>query len=175
MPKKDTPTITVAPRAEAHYDLDAILKKRMENPFGAGTTEVPLREPEKWSTYIANGDLHPSRLYEMTYKKGWEPVREEDLAIGVTAASIGFQVSETGALCRGPRGQEVVYKQPKEVRQAIAMRKTEINKKGMGTPAKVKADLASAAGGAHGDEAGSFVEKHIVVTGSDREGPLGAA
>jgi hypothetical protein len=47
-------------------------------------------------------------------------------------------------------------------------RKTEVNKKGMGSPDAVKRDMVNAAGNAHGDEAASFLNKHVHVTGYDR-------
>ena len=162
------PQITVTPR-QGDIDLDAIIAKRLAgNPFGGGTTEVPLAEPERWDVYIANGDLHPSRLYEMKMRLGWVEVTAADLAPGITPESIGFSISETGALCRGPRGQEVVFKQPKAIRAKIMERKTDVNKRGMGDPKTVKADMVNAAGASHGDEAANFLNKHVHVTGYDR-------
>jgi hypothetical protein len=95
-------------------------------------------------------------------------VTQDDLAPGVSAESIGFTVSETGALCRGTRGQEVVFKMPKDLRKKVMDRKAEVNKKGMGSPSAVKQDMVNAAGNAHGDEAANFLNKHVHVTGYDR-------
>lgn len=175
MPRK--PQISVTPRT-TDVDIDAIIRKRLEgNPFGGGTTEIPLAEPERWDTYIANGDLHQSRLYEMTHRLGWVPVTAADLAPGISADAIGFTINESGHLCRGARGQEVVYKQPKDIRKQVMQRKTDVNKRGMGDAAKVKADMVNAIGGSHGDEAAHHVNKFVHVTplgGGDRVegGPL---
>jgi hypothetical protein len=170
------PQISVTPRTESAFDIDEIIRKRLAgNPFGVGTTEIPMREPGKWATYLANGDLHPSRLYEMTARKGWVPFTVDDLPENVTPESIGFSVNEAGALCRGTRGQEIVYKQPAEVRQQIQAAKTAANMRGMGTASKVKQSIVEAASGSLGDEAATSLNQHLHVTGQDTRGPLGAA
>lgn len=157
-------------------DVDEIIARRLAgNPFGVGTTEIPMREEGRWATYIANGELHPSRIYEMTARKGWVPFTADDLPEGITPESIGFSVNEAGALCRGPRGQEIVYKQPVEVREKIQAAKTAANNKGMGTAKAVKDNIINALGGQHGDEAATTMSQYLHVHGSDTRGPLGAA
>jgi hypothetical protein len=84
-------------------------------------------------------------------------------------------VNEAGALCRGTRGQEIVYKQPAEVRQQIQAAKTAANMRGMGTASKVKQSIVEAASGSLGDEAATSLNQHLHVTGQDTRGPLGAA
>jgi hypothetical protein len=148
------PQISVTPRTESAFDIDEIIRKRLAgNPFGVGTTEIPMREPGKWATYLANGDLPEN----------------------VTPESIGFSVNDAGALCRGTRGQEIVYKQPAEVRAQIQAAKTAANMKGMGSAKTVKQAMVEAAGASLGDEAATSLNQHLHVTGQDTRGPLGAA
>ena len=170
------PQITVSPRAEA-LDIDAIIAKRLKGqPFGARTVAIPLKEPGKWATFIANSLADENNHYRMVHEFGWVPLTIHDLADGVTAQSIGWQVKEDGiTLCRGQRGDEIAYKMDKTVRNKIQMAKTAENKKGIGSATALKESAANAAAGQMGSEAADFVHKHLVVTGSDREGPLGAA
>lgn len=172
---KQKPEFTVTPRAESAFNVDEIIAKRLSgNPFGHGTTEIPMREQGRWATYIANGDLHPSRLYEMTARKGWVPFTAADLPEGITPESIGFQVNDAGALCRGERGKEVVFKQPVEVREQIQAAKTAANSKGMGSAKAVKDNIIGALGSQHGDEAATTMSQYLHVHGADTRGPLGA-
>lgn len=169
------PQITVTPRTESAFNTDEIIAKRLSgDPHASGTQAIPMREPGRWAVRIANAELHQGRIYEMKARKGWVEFTAADLPEGITAESLGFQTNESGALCRGPRGQEIIFKQPMEANIAIQKAKVDKNRKGMGSAAAVKADLVNATGGAHGDEAASFASRNIHITGGDREGPLGA-
>ena len=172
---KREPTITAAPRG-ADIDIDAVIQRRLRgDPFAASALAIPLREPGRWATYVANSDTSPDRHYDMVARKGWTPMTTADLPDGVTAQSVGWNVAEDGqTLCRGTRGQEVLYKQPIEVNTAIAKAKAAQNLKGMGSAAKVKSDMTNALAAQAGDEAGTFAEQNIHITGGDRVGPLGA-
>lgn len=167
------PRVTVESRLETGLDYDQIIARRLEgNPFGTSAITIPMRDPGRWATYLANQEVHPSRLYQMKYQLGWQEVTAADLEPGTTPESIGFQVSETGALCRGPRQSEVLFKQPMSVRKAVEARKAEYNLKGLGSAAAVKADLVQAAGNTFGDEAGTFMDRHLEVRGSDQRGTI---
>ena len=170
---KRPPEVTVVPRAAT--DVDAIIAKRLQgDPFAAGAVDIPLRDPEHWATYVASGDVSPNRHYEMVHKKGWVPLTVADLPDGITPQAIGWQVAEDGqTLCRGVRGNEVAYKMPLAARSQVQQAKTARNLAGTGSAAKVKASLTAAASGSLGDEAASFVDQNVTVTGGDRVGPLG--
>lgn len=168
------PQISVTPRAAA-VDIETIIAKRLSgDPFADGAAAIPLRDPHQWDTYIANAEVNPNRHYEMVNRKGWIPLTVADLPANVSPESIGWNVAEDGqTLCRGTRGQEVAYKMPKDIRSKIQEQKTAMNKRGMGSAQKVKADMANAAGNQLGSEAGEFVN-NLSITGGDRPGPLGA-
>lgn len=174
-PKPKIPAITVAPRA-ANVDIDRIIAKRLAgDPFADGTQAIPLKDAEKWDTYIGSGEVNPNRHYELVNRKGWIPLTIADLPEGVTPQAIGWNVAEDGqTLCRGVRGQEVAYKMPKEVRSQIQAAKTRANLKGTGSATKVKEDVANAVGGSLGSEAADWTQRNISITGGDRQGPLGA-
>jgi len=169
------PRVTVAPRSvETAFSVEDIVQRRIQqDPFGAKELPIPLAEPGKWALKEANAEVDPGRHYAIVHRDGWVPLTPADLAPGVTAESIGYRVSEDGHLVRGVHGQERLYKMAKAHRDQIQLAKTAANKRGMGSAAKVRDDLASAAGSQMGDEAGSFIHQHVRLTGEDREGPLG--
>ena len=169
------PKIVVAARA-ASVDLNTVIAKRLSgDPFAAGQIAIPLRDPHLWDTYVASSEVNPNRHYDMVNRKGWVPTTIYDLPDGISPESIGWQVAEDGqTLCRGPRGQEIVYKMPKDVRNQIQEKKTALNRRGMGSAAKVKTNMANALGNTLGSEAGDFAHQNITVTGGDRVGPLGS-
>lgn len=167
------PRITVTPRMD-DADWEKEIQERIGgNPFGHGTDTIPLKDGEYWATYIANSDADPNMHYDMTHNKKWKPCTKDDLEDGVTPESIGFRVAADGqTLCRGQRGDEVVYKMPRHLREQILMAQTAQNNRGMGSAKKVKADVANATAGSFGSEAGDFAHSNISITGSDRRGPL---
>jgi hypothetical protein len=172
------PRITVSPRSDAEsFNPDDVIAKRLAgNPFGARTTAIPLAEPGRWATFIANSLADENNHYRMVHELGWVPLTIHDLAPGTNPQSIGWQVKEDGiTLCRGARGDEIAYKMDKRVREQIQLAKTAENKRGIGSAKALKESAANAAAGQMGSEAADFVHKHLHVTGSDREGPLGAA
>lgn len=139
----------------------SVLEKRLSggNPFGVESVAIPLKDPG-WTTYIANGGRSDGRLYEMKAAKGWEPVRVTDVA--VPPEQLGFKASPEGYLCRGEKGQEVVFKMRTADYQRLQAAKTAKNLQTIGSSAKTKAAIANAAGTQFGDEAGQFVHDHFV-------------
>jgi len=171
------PRVTVTPRAEVvEMDIDDVIQRRLAGqPFGARTTAIPLKEPERWATFIANSLADENNHYRMVHEFGWVPLTVHDLADGVTPQSIGWQVKEDGiTLCRGARGDDIVYKMDKRRREQIQMAKTQANKRGIGSAKAVREEAANAAAGQMGSDAADFVYKGLTVVGEDREGPLGA-
>ena len=134
-PRGRKPQISVTPRTDT-VDWEQALKERLENPHGSLGFSFPLAEPEKWDTYVASSELHPSRHFDMVHKKKWQAMTIDHLAPGITPESIGWNVAPDGkTLCRGTRGQEMAFIQPKAIRNAIQTAKTEANKRGMGSAA----------------------------------------
>jgi PHD/YefM family antitoxin component YafN of YafNO toxin-antitoxin module len=150
--------ISVTSRSEGVKNRNAALARRLAgNVHGAGSRGIPLKEPERWHTYIANTFTNEDEFYRMRHEKGWEPLTVEDLDCSPQEA--GFRVSEDGSLVRGAQGKEMVFKMPKEDYHALQMAKTAQNLRGIGSAAKVKSDIAEAAGAQLGDEAASFLNK----------------
>jgi hypothetical protein len=173
-PKKAV--ITVAPRTDEAFDFDAILRQRMEgDPFGLPSDNLPpFADKAQWAYYIGNSLANDNAHYEMQARMGWRPVKASELPAGVKPEDVGWRASEDGTLVRGTRGDEVLYKMPKEVREALLHKQAAINKRGTGSAKAVKADVAQAVAGQMGSEAADFAQSNITITGSDREGPLGA-
>ena len=168
-PVAETPVqplpIQVTPRRNA-----ALARRLSGNPHASPTREIPMKEPGKWQLYIANDYNNADDLYRMVHEKGWEHLREEDIAC--KPREIGYRVSEDGHLVKGPQGREQVFKMRIEDYNALKMRETEYNNSTIGRPGKAKAAAASAVASAFGDEAGTFVDKHLVGEITDTVEPL---
>jgi hypothetical protein len=148
----------------------SVLEKRLSggNPFGIESVPIPLKDPG-WVTYIANGGRSDGRLYQMKAVKGWEPVLVSDCA--VKPEDIGFRNSPEGYLCRGEKGQEVVFKMRQADFTRLQQAKTAQNLKDIGSGAKTKAAIETAAAAQFGDEAGQFVKEHFVGEVRDWRAP----
>jgi hypothetical protein len=170
------PEISVTPRSdEATWDPNDVIAKRLAGqPFGIKADQIPLREPKKWALRIANSQVHDSRHYDMVHRLGYVPLSIDDLASGVTPESLGFRLSEDGkTLCRGVRGDEVVYKMEKSAYDQIQMKKAEKNVEGMKSETKAKHEAAEAAASAHGSQAADYIAKHANITIKDSQQTLG--
>lgn len=165
-------TINTAPTATSATakPVISVLEKRLSggNPFGVESVPIPLKEPG-WVTYIANGGRSDGRLYEMKAVKGWIPVRINEVA--VTPEEIGFKASTDGYLCRGEKGQEVVFKMREDDWKRLRAAKTASNLKTLGSSARTKAAIAEALASQHGDEAGQFAHDHFVGEVRDWRAP----
>lgn len=167
MSKKDTPSITVSPRAdESQWSQEDIIAKRLAGaPFGIKADQIPLREPGKWALRVANTQAHDSRHYDMTHRLGYRPVTKDDLPEGITPESVGFRLAEDGAtLVRGIRGDEVLYKMPAESYQQIQLAKAAKNVEGMRSEKAAKNAVVEATAAAHGAEAAEYISNHGKMT-----------
>jgi len=175
MPRKSQ--ITVTDRADAAKNSTAELARRNPalarrlagNPHGSGSRSVPMKEPGRWHTYIANTYENEGEFLQMK-EGGWVPVTADDLACKVEES--GFRLSTDGYLVRGPQGQEMLFKMSTDDYRLMAQAKTNANMHGIGSSKKVKADLAEAAGSQLGDEAAEFMNSldgQVVdrITGGD--------
>jgi hypothetical protein len=170
------PRITVSPRsAETVLDTDAIIQRRLKgDPRYSKPPEIPLKDKGKWYLKEANSMADANRHYTIVHEEGYQPVTIHDLADGITPQSVGFQVAaDEITLCRGPHGDERLYKMDVNYRKQIESKKTELNKKGMGSAKAVREDAANAVASVGGSEAADFVFNRMHMNGGDTEGPLG--
>lgn len=150
--------ISVSSRADSAKTANAVLARRLAsgNLNGGGTREIPLKEPGKWYTRIENTLVSDARLYEMVHVLGYQPLTADDLAC--TPEEAGFRV-ENGNLVRGPANQiEMAFKMPLRDRRLLDNARTAANLKGIGSAAKVRRDMAEAAAGSMGSEAGDYID-----------------
>ena len=154
--------ITVTSRAEQQKNRIAAitrenpaLARRLAsgNPFANGSKEIPLREPEKWHTYLANNEADSRAFYKMKYN-GWIPLTEDDLACPLEES--GFVKAPDGSL-RSPDNKDMLFKMDVNAYRTLEAMKTAANSRGIGSASQVKSDMADAAGRELGDEAGSFI------------------
>lgn len=168
--KQDTPEITVTPRSDEStwHPEDVIAQRLAGSPFGIRADAIPLREPGKWALRIANSGVNDSRHYDMVHKLGYVPFTRSDLPDNITPESIGFRVAEDGqTLVRGTRGDEVIYKMPKDSYEQIQLAKAAKNVEGMTSEKKARGEVATAAAQTHGSQAGEFIAKHATITIKD--------
>lgn len=157
MPRPRKSQITVTSRADAAKTRNVALARRLAsgNPFGGGTRAIPLKEPGRWHTYIANTLANPNELYEMK-ERGWVPLEIADLACPIEES--GFRLSEDGHIVRGGQAQmEMVFKMEKADYDMLVAAKTAANMRGIGSAKQVKVDMAEAASAQLGDEAATFI------------------
>lgn len=175
MPRKSQ--ITVTDRAEGAKNRavelarrnPALARRLAGNPFGGGSRAIPMKEPGRWQTYVANTYVNDGEFLSMK-ERGWVPVKPEDLACQVEES--GFRLSPDGYLVRGPQGQEMLFKMAVEDHRLLTQAKTDANMKGIGSAKQVKQDTAAAAVGPLGSEAADYISKldgQVVdrITGGD--------
>ena len=134
-------------------DNPALARRLQGSPFASGSKEIPLAEPQRWHTYIANTDSDPRAFHKMRYN-GWVPLEEGDLACPVEES--GFQKMPDGSL-RSPDGKDMVFKMDIDHYRALEQAKTASNMRGIGSRSKTQAEMAEHAGSNLGDEAGSYI------------------
>jgi hypothetical protein len=141
-----------------------ILERRAQgiNVHGGGSPTIRLTEPG-WECRWFNSEISPDHVWRAKHQKGWEPVVPAELADPEQVG--GFQVSPDGFVVRGEKGREVLLKMPSDYRKKIEAQKIAQNNRNM-DPHRQKADVANAAGKAMGDEAGSFIDKHVSLIGN---------
>lgn len=154
--------ITITNRAETVKNAFAAvardnpaLARRLKsgNPFASGSKDIPLAEPERWQTYIANTDSDPRAFHKMRYN-GWVPLEEGDLACPIEES--GYQKHTDGSL-RSPDGKDMVFKMDIQSYRMLEQAKTESNLRGIGSRSKTQSEMAEHAGAHLGDEAGSYI------------------
>ena len=167
MAGKRRSAITVTSRAEGARNAtvaalreNPVLARRLAsgNLQGGGNTAIPLKDADRWYTRRDNQLADPNMFYRLVHEMGYQPVKAEDLADGITPSMIGYRVTEDGYLVQGPQGhEEMLFKMDKHARTLLDQAMTDQNKQGIGATSKIKADLAEAAGSQLGSEAGDYI------------------
>ena len=150
MAKIDTKT---APRI-------SVIERRLKQPFGTPSREIPLKGPKRgWvvRTFCADAE-HPNRHYDAVHRLGWDPVTVDDLQ--ESAESMGFTVSATGRIVRGPAGQEVLMAMPAADFERVQSAKAASNTANLKRE-KVKSEVAQATAKTYGSEAGDQTASHF--------------
>lgn len=157
-----------APKQDKTKPSISVVQRRLRSasPFRANSGAVPLKDPTMIAR-IANAGVSATRHFDMVHELGWVPVTAADLA--VPPDQVGFTLNASGYVCRGAHGEEVVFMMKRTDADAITARKAEVNKKSMGSTAKVKQDLAQAAAAQYGSEAGDFVHNAVGDVTDTRE------
>ena len=148
--------ITVSNRGEAVKTANVALARRLASGRvqGGGSRTIPLKEPQRWHTYIANTFATESAFHDMR-EGGWVPLLPEDLACPIDES--GFRLSEDGYLVRGEKGREMIFKMDAADYKLLEAAKTRHNMQGIGSAKKVREDIANAAAGPLGSEAADFL------------------
>lgn len=151
---KRQPTITVTSRGDLQKTRNMALARRLAgNVHGGAPRAIPLKEPERWQVYEANTYANENEFWLMR-ERGWVPLEADDLAVPVDQT--GYRV-ENGALVRGERGKEMLWKMDQADYAILMAAKTEANMRGIGSKQRTREDLANAIAGPHGSEAADFI------------------
>ena len=154
-----------APKAPRRIPRVSVLERRLQNPFGEGSSAIILKE-EGWTTHVINTKLRAGRYHDVVRNKGWVPVDPTDLE--GDAETFGFDVKD-GKVVRGERGEEVLVKMPTEDYRAIQMAKDAKNRAAV-SPKRLKADVLTATAAEHGSEAADYLHDNITI--KDSRGPV---
>lgn len=166
MSKDRKPRIEVTERS-VQTGMDVLLsdpryKARLQNPFNEPSAPIELTDATRECRWF-NAALASDHIWR-NKRKGWDQVRPEDVSdleqIG------GYTRSPEGYIVRGERGHEVLMSMPKVIRQAIQIEKTRQNNRTVGNPNAAKAEVVRAAGSRLGDEAASYLDKHMGPVGT---------
>jgi len=164
----EAPEAPAKPTVQVVSRRNAALERRLAkgaNPHATSAKVIPLKEPHRWQLYIGNDYAEDDGLYRIVHEYGWTPLSPDDLAC--KPEEIGYRVSVSGHLVRGPQGREVVFKMDKQDYAILMQRKTEKNMQGIGSAAKTRTQVAEAAASHFGPEAGDYIHKHVTGTVTD--------
>jgi hypothetical protein len=158
-PVVDTPKVKHVPRV-------TILERRLQNPFGEGSTPIRLKEPG-WALHIFDTS-RPGRFHYAKREKGWEPVTPEDLE--GSPEDQGFDILD-GKVVRGERGKEVLMKMPQSMYDRIAMRKAEVTNQ-RNSPARLKSEVMEQTAAQYSDQAASYIDRNVTIKDTRAPVPL---
>lgn len=155
-PLADPVAVTPEPK---RLPRTSILDRRLLHPFGSPSVPITLKSGGLWEIRFVDSQLRAGRLHEVIHDKGWTFVNANE--IDGSPDEYGLRAMD-GRLVRGENGREVLVKMPKDMYDAIAARKAELNLKGLGKKA-TRELAAQATAQAFGDEAGDTVHKSVRI------------
>lgn len=146
----------------------SVIERRLKSGqvFTAGSRNIPLVEPSRWTLRIANSQVRDGHLHDLIGDKGWEFADKADLA--VDPIEVGFRELD-GRLVRGDKGQEVLLKMAKKDYQAVVTMKDQENRKNTFSDKAIKQTIINAASKDLGDQGASTLDgalKSVHVTDS---------
>lgn len=142
--------------------LVEVWERRFLNPNQRGSSEVKLKVPGmvcRWINTAIEG-----RYHRAVYDQGWQPVPVALLADPTSIPDL--YKHPHGQVARGERGKEVLMMMPEKVFEKIRNRKAELNR---AATTKMRSELAEAATGKFGPDAGEFLN-----SGTTRDGNIKA-
>lgn len=142
--------------------LVEVWERRFLNPNQRGSSEIKLKASGvvcRWINTAIEG-----RYHRAVYDQGWQPVPVALLADPTSIPDL--YKHPHGIVARGERGKEVLMMMPNAVFDKIRNRKAELNR---AATTKMRSELAEAAAGKFGPEAGEFL-----TGGSTRDGNIKA-
>lgn len=149
-----------------------VFERRMADPFGRESHDIPLGEHMKAVTlrWFTRDKEHQDRHYKAVHHLGYVPVKKDDLAID--AQELGLTISPEGHVINGEKGEHRLMWIPTKEYEQIQQRKAEENLKAV-KPKKLKAEVAQATAKAYGEEAAEQIDKHYSQV--DRREPVDVA
>jgi hypothetical protein len=149
-----------------------VIERRLKHPELPGSLPIRLKdEPthvqdphgkkRTWYLRWINGTID-GRTSQITDVYGYAPVMFSDLQN--PSAVSGLAPNTDGVVRRGDKGQEWLAKMPLDLYNEIKSRQREAREKRTRNTKLVKEDLANAAGGALGSEAGDTIHDDFNVT-----------
>jgi len=158
MPLVKKPRVTAVARRD-------VITRRLANPMGNESLEIPSHPKGKWIFYIGNSAMAPDRIWRLRQRKGWEFALPEDSGGGGTPEDFGFD-QRNGRLVRGDRGSEVLMKMDVDEWKLIQQAKSDANTKAMKGIKDIPQRAASELGD-EGPQAADFLHqslKHVEIT-----------
>ncbi len=156
------------PAAPQKKKAVTVIERRLKSGqvFTAGSRNIPLVEPTRWTLRIANAQVRDGHLHDLIGEKGWEFAEVADLA--VDPIEVGFR-EQDGRLVRGEKGQDVLLKMAKKDYAAVVKMKDRDNHTNTFTDKAIKQTIINAASKDLGDQGASTLDgalKSVQVTDS---------
>ena len=140
-------------------DRHTVRDRRLNDPFGVPTIPIQFKDPSLLARWFP-GAISNDKVWMAKQVQGWDLVMP---AMLVDLDQIGgHDISPSGNITRGERGQEVLMCMPRDAYDKIQWAKARKNLAGF---ARTKAEVIEAAGNKFGDEAADFLNRHVGPVG----------
>ena len=148
-------TATTKPRV-------SVLDRRLNDPFGMPSIPIQFKDSSLLARWF-NSAISNDKIWIAKQVQGWNTVTP-DMLVDLDQIG-GHNISPTGFITRGERGQEVLMCMPRDAYDQIQMAKTRKNMERMGRSNATKQEVVEAAGAKYGDEAADFLNRHVGPVG----------